>query len=324
MRSTRARPARPLAGMLAIAAGCALVASGCGEEERTTSAAAAAEPGSGGVLAWAMAGRVEEIDPLRASTRSEQVVTRQVHEPLVETLVGPFGDAGRMPGLALSVAGTAGDTIWRLRLRTGVRFQDGTPFNAAAVLANGERWRTTPEGQALMPGLFALDAPRPDLVRFFLDRPDTGFAERLAAPQAGIVSPAALSPRSGAGAVMRRETRTGSGPFELRETESGGALVARNLSWWGSDRELGPAFDQVDFRAIADPAERLALLGAGDVEVADELGPGEVREAARDPLLDVLEGGGTALGLERSVRGITSAVAPPSLSGVWLTTVGEG
>lgn len=322
MRLRGAASSRVAAALAGLA--CTAAIGACGEEETGVPAAAAPDgSGSGGALAWALVERPRQIDPLLAASRADQLVTRQIHEPLVETLAGPFGDVRRLPGLALSANGSAGDTIWSFRLRPGVRFQDGTPLNAGAVLANGQRWRTTPEGQALMPDLFAVDAPRPDLVRFFLDAPDPDFPERLESPRTGIVSPRALSAPSGEAVQLVRETRSGTGPFELRERDPEAVLVARNLAWWGIERDLGPALDQVQFRTVAGAGERLALLAAGDVQVAEELGPSQAREAGRDPLLEVLAGGGEgALGLERSVRGIASAREVPSLSGVWVTRVG--
>jgi peptide/nickel transport system substrate-binding protein len=313
--------------LVAAALSAALLgAAGCdgGDREGAPAPSGNAAAGTGGALVWALADRPAEVDPLLATRRSDQLVTRQVHEPLVEQLAAPFGDARRLPGLAVSSGASAGYTIWHFALRQGVRFQDGTPFNAGAVLANAERWRTTTAGRALLPDLFAADAPRPDLVRFFLDRPDPDFPARLSDPRLGIVSPRALVPRRGSGARMAREERSGTGPFELRERDAGGALVARNLAWWGSDRGLGPALDQVQFRVSTSADGRLALLEAGDVQVAEALGPSEAREARRNPLLEILRGAGASLGLERSVRGITSAREIPSLSGVWVARVGGG
>ena len=312
----RAIPAFVTALALAVPAG------GCdGDEEGAATPGSPAEPGAGGALEWALAERPEDLDPVRADTRPEQLVTRQVHEPLVTSLTGPFGDQRRVPGLALSARGTAGDTVWSFRLRPGVRFQDGTPFNAAAVVANGRRWLTTSGGQALMPELFAVDTPRPGLVRFLLERANPSFPDVLASPQAGIVSPRALFPRSGEGAILRRDSRSGTGPFELRESDRSGSLVARNVDWWGSERELGPALDQAQFRVVPEASERLALLEGGDVQLAEALGPEEAGAARRAPLLDVLEGEVGALGLERSVRGVESGREVPSLSGVWLTRI---
>src|SRR5437762_3156967 len=81
--------------------------------------------------------------------------------------------------------------------RLGVHFQDGTPFNADAVLVNSKRWQTSPVGQKLLPHLFAVDAPRPDEVRFLLDQPVPDLVSRLSDPRLGIVSPRALNPQTG-------------------------------------------------------------------------------------------------------------------------------
>jgi peptide/nickel transport system substrate-binding protein len=235
-------------------------------------------------------------------------------------LVGPFDDASRTAGLALSARPSSDRTVWRLRLRPGIRFQDNTPFNASAVLANAERWRSTEAGRALLPQLFEADAPRPDLVRFFLAQPDPRFDRRLGSPRLGIVSPRALGSRGGA-AALASGLATGTGAFELRERDRTRLLLARNTSWWGSERELGPALEQLEFRIVPDAQERVELLQAGDVQVAGELGPLELEQASGDPLLTTLPAGERGLALERSVRGIDSARAIPSLSGAWLTSI---
>ena len=54
-----------------------------------------------------------------------------------------------------------------------------------------------------MPNLFAVDAPRPDLARFFLREPDPDFPDSLSAPQTGIVSPRAFDDESGDGREHR-------------------------------------------------------------------------------------------------------------------------
>jgi peptide/nickel transport system substrate-binding protein len=310
--------------LLVVAIAVAGATGGCAEDDPGLPPAPAADaPGAGGPLTWALASTPGDLDPLQATARETQLVTRQIHEPLVESLSGPLGDLRRLPGLAATASSSADETIWSFGLRQGVRFQDGSRFNAAAVVANAERWQAAPQGQALMNDVFATDAPRPDLVRFFLERPDPGFPERLSAPMTGIVSPRAIgSPRS---SRLRRGQRSGTGPFELRERDSDSVLVARNLSWWGTARGLGPELDQVEFRTVADPDDRVALLEAGDVQVAESLRREQARRVRADPLLELLPGGAAgSLGIQRSVRGITSARGVPSLSGVWVTRVMPG
>jgi peptide/nickel transport system substrate-binding protein len=305
-----------LAGVM-LAAAAALTA--CGDEEPSPPVAEVDVSDRGGTLRWTLPEAPSQLDPLRASSRADELVTRQVHEPLTAELAGPFGDVRRVPGLALSALPSDDETIWRLRLRRGVRFQDGSPFNAAAVVANAERWRSTSEGRALLPDLVGADAPRPELVRFVLARPDPRLDAKLAEPRLGVVSPRALGSQR-----LRSDLESGTGPYEIRELGPRGALVARNTEWWGArpDLELGPGLDQVEFPVVNGEGERLARLAAGEVQVADELGSAELRELRRDPLLVEVRGS-PGTGAERSVRGIEGSDVP-SLSGAWLTDIDAG
>jgi peptide/nickel transport system substrate-binding protein len=301
----------------------ALLAGGCGDDDEASQAATGTgAPGEGGTLVWALERDPEDLDPLLAGTAAGEIVCRQIYEPLVEQLAGPFDDASRVPGLALSARPSSDRTIWRLRLRPGITFQDGTPLDASAVLANAERWSTTEAGRALLPNLFEADAPRPDLVRFFLSAPDSRFDERLGSPRLGIVSPRVLG--AGDRAELASGVNTGTGAFELRERDRTRLLLARNSAWWGTPRGLGPALEQVEFRIVPDAEERLALLEAGDVRAASGLGPFSLQQANGDPLLTTLRGNEVGIALERSVRGIDTAREPPSLQAVWLTSIGAG
>jgi peptide/nickel transport system substrate-binding protein len=317
-------PAR-LLGALAVAAVAALAA-GCGGDDDQSASGPAARALGGSTLAYALAGPVGDSDPLLARSRSDEIVARQIHEPLVASLSAPFGSVRRSRGLAIAWHSTQDREIWSFRLRSGIRFEDGTPFNAAAVLANAQRWRTLAPGRALLPDLVAVDAPRPDLVRFILSRPVRDLPERLASPRLGIVSPRALRPHNGTAARLAQPDRSGTGPFELREAEAGGQLLlAANTDWWGARLDLGPALDQIRFEIAPRAGDRLAMLESGDVQVADELDPGAIRRLRADPLLTYVAGsGGAVVGLQRSVRGIDSATAIEPLSNVWLTVVGVG
>ena len=314
-----------LRGALVAAAATLAALAGCGDDDGVGSGAAetGAALGDAGTLVYALDGGVRELDPLLARTRAEQLVTRQAHEPLVETLRGPFGAARRVRGLARSWRASRDREIWRFELRERVRFQDGTPFNAAAVLVNAQRWTEREQGRTLLPELAAADAPRPDLVRFILARPVSDLPRRLASPRLGIVSPAALRRGGGRAGGVARMDRSGTGPFELRERERGTIVIARNVGWWGSRAGLGPALDQVEFRVSESGRERLMLLRSGTAQVADSLQPVARRAIRRDPLLTYVTGtGDRVLGLERSVRGVESASGIEPLSQVWLTRVG--
>ena len=312
-----------LSGALALALGLA----GCGgsDDEGTPAVAPSGPPGEGGTLVWAVADRVVSTDPLEASTRAEQIAARQVNEPLTAKVTAPFEEGRTVPGLVRDARSFDNDTVWRFSLRTDVRFQDDEPFNAAAVLANGTRWLSTAAGRAALPGLLAVDAPRPDEVRFVLSEPDPAFPKKLASPRLGIVSPEALEPSTGEGAILASSLNTGTGPFEIRQRNATLTLLARHTNWWGAFAgvDLGPALNQIELRPEPSASLRFAMLDAGDAQLADELDRAQITQAETDPLLSVLPGPDDEfLGVERSVRGVTSAREIPPLSRAWLTRFG--
>jgi peptide/nickel transport system substrate-binding protein len=303
-----------LLGVLALA-GCG---GGGGGDARVSTGLPPA--GGGGTLAYALPQLPPTLDPLAATTRAGQTVTRQVYEPLIERLSGPYVQAAPQAGLALEARPSRDRTTWTVTLRPNVRFQDGTPFNAAAVLANTRRWQSEPAGRSLLPHLFAVDAPRPDEVRFLLDERVPDLVRRLSSPRLGIVSPRALDPQSGQGASFLTDVAgSGTGAFEMGPRGPAREVLSRFAGWWGSSMGLGPSLDGVTFILAPQPSQRLRLLQEGVVQVADPLERSGLRAAASDPLLDTVGGPLNGIGLEGSVRGIKSAGAIPVLSGVWLT-----
>jgi peptide/nickel transport system substrate-binding protein len=304
---------------LALAA--TLVLAGCGGGGGDAAITSGPPPaGGGGTLSYALPSLPSTLDPLAAQSRAELTVTRQVYEPLIGRLTGPYGQTTPQAGLALTAHPSRDRTTWTVTLRSGVRFQDGTPFNAAAVLANSRRWQSDPAGRSLLPHLFAVDAPRPNEVRFLLDSPVPDLVRRLASPRLAIVSPRALDPQSGQGARFLPDVAaSGTGAFQPGPAGPGRMTLSRFAGWWGSPLGLGPSLDGVTFVVARQSSQRLRLLREGTVQVADPLGPAELRAADSDPLLDIVGGPAGGIGLEGSVRGIDSAEATPVLSGVWLT-----
>jgi peptide/nickel transport system substrate-binding protein len=317
---------RGAAGIAALAV-CAIVLGlpGCGDGNGDGSRPGAnlPEAGGGGTLSYALPQLPQGLDPLAAQGRPALVVIRQIYEPLIEQVSGPYGDSTQVPGLALTARPSKDRTTWTLTLRPGVRFQDGAPFNAGAVLANARRWQSDTTGKKLLPHLFAVDAPRPDEVRFLLNAPVRDFPARLADPRLGIVSPQALDPETGIKAQFREQSGgAGTGAFKPATAAATGRVeLSRFSGWWGSPVGLGPSFDGVAFVLTVNAAERLQLLQAGSIEVAEPLGPAQLKAAEDDPLLVTVGGPASGIGMEGSVRGIDSARAIPALSGVWLTRI---
>jgi peptide/nickel transport system substrate-binding protein len=312
---------RRRAAILTVLLASLAVAAGCGGGGGGTHTGSRLLPaGGGGTLGYALPALPPTLDPLTARGRAEMTVVRQVYEPLIERLQPPYGQGGPQAGLALTAEPSGDRTTWTVTLRPRVRFQDGTPFNAGAVIANSRRWSSSPVGRRLLPDLFAVDSPRPDEVRFLLDKPVPDLVARLSSPRLAIVSPRALEPQSGQGASFRADvTGSGTGAFQPGGGGTGRIELSRFAGWWGSAAGLGPALDGATFIAAARPAARLRLLQTGAVQVADPLGRAALRAAETDPLLETVGGPLSGIGTDGSVRGIDSARAVPVLSGVWLT-----
>jgi peptide/nickel transport system substrate-binding protein len=308
------------AATLAALAVTALAGCGGGGDSGTQHGSQLPPAGGNGNLSYALPSLPTTLDPLAARIRVAQTATRQVYEPLIERLTGPYGQTAAQPGLALSARPSRDRRTWTVTLRSGVRFQDGTPFNAAAVLANSRRWQSDPRGRALLPHLFAVDAPRPDEVRFLLDQPVRDLPARLASPRLGIVCPCALEPQTGRHAHFLPDVRgSGTGAFQPGSGGPARLELSRFAGWWGSPRGLGPAIDGVTFFLAPLPDQRLRMLTEGTVQVADPLDRAGLQAANADPLLDTVGGPRSGIGVEGSVRGISSARSVPALTSVWLT-----
>lgn len=300
---------------LALLAASTLGLAACGGEQAADEAVlplAIREPG--GTLKIAAKGQIDTLDPLFVDDWAERLAARQVHEPLITRQSGPFDQATRRPGLIRTFASQAADTIWTAELRRGVRFQSGEPFDSDAVQANVERWQAlVPE---LLPQLIAPDSPRPGVVRFLLSEPSPEFPKLLADARLGIAAPSAIA---GLGNAPLAPGPTGTGPFEFRERAPESVLLVRNPTWWGAGLGLGPGLDQIELKRVDEPKARAAELAAGTVEIATGLHGVAARRVASAPLLSTVSGDGATIGIERSVRGVSSADDEQSLADVWLT-----
>src|SRR5688500_17441252 len=121
---------RLLRGGTAAALGLVLLAAatGCGGDGETRfPATQPARAGGGGTLTYALAGEPGPLDALAAANPSAQLVSRQVFEPLVATLTGPYGRLCHRRGRALEWNASPDRSVWSFELRPNVRFQDGTP-----------------------------------------------------------------------------------------------------------------------------------------------------------------------------------------------------
>lgn len=195
------------------------------------------------------------LDPTaEASDAIPRVVFPTVFEGLVHLGVG----GTVQPLLATDWTVTADGLTYVFHLRAGVRFQDGTPFDAETVKFSLERAlapaSTNPQKVALS-HIDHVDVIDPLTAAVRLKAPYGSLLQVLGWPAAVMVSPAS--------ADGNLTHPVGTGPYTVADWQRGSAItLARNPAYWGP----APHLASVTYRFIADPAAATAALKAGDIQ----------------------------------------------------------
>jgi peptide/nickel transport system substrate-binding protein len=167
-------------------------------------------------------------------------------------------------GMAKSLTSTDA-TTWTLKLREGVKFTDGTPYDAAAVKYNWDRTAdpaTAAQSQAWVAswnkGITIVD---PLTLTIKLPAPDANFGDLLADLAPFIASPAALK-----GVTDKTTIRpVGAGAFVLDTWDQGvGMTLKRNPAYWDQPR---PYLDTLKFAIIPETNARIATVVQGGATV---------------------------------------------------------
>ncbi|MET8232928.1 ABC transporter substrate-binding protein [Micromonospora sp. NPDC005298] len=130
MQARRLKSAVAIAAVAALAVGAA----GCAESERDGDSG---EAKTGGTFIFAGAGDPKNFDPIFNDDGESFRPVRQMFDTLVSHKPGTAELQG---GLAESWESDPTGKVWTFKLRQGVKFHDGTPFNSAAVCYNFDRW----------------------------------------------------------------------------------------------------------------------------------------------------------------------------------------
>lgn len=192
------------------------------------------------------------LDPNRTFNGLSFSVTNQVYENLVY-----FGTDGVIqPRLAESWEFTEPNVL-ELKIREGVTFHDGTPLNAAAVVASLEHFldpEATNPGRFVLSRLSEVRATGEYTVELVTETPFAPLLAHLAHPVAAIV-------QAGLGGSLDRNP-VGTGPFRFVSWEQDAQVVLEaNPDYWGGE----PAIKEVVVRIIPDVSTILVELRSGGV-----------------------------------------------------------
>ena len=217
------------------------------------------------------------LDPHFHNTTNNNMVLRQIFEPLFEL----DAQAQRQPRLAESLR-LIDPLTWEVKLRAGVRFHDGTPFEAEDVAYTFARVPTVPNSPALFtPAVRTISAievkdPRTILIRTREPNPLMPFD--LAGPV--ILSRKVHGANPSTAEFNSGRLAVGTGPYRFAGYRHNERLeVTRNPDYWGP----AEPWDQVTFRYIPQGGSRMAALLAGEVDLIDYVPLQDVPRLERDP-----------------------------------------
>jgi peptide/nickel transport system substrate-binding protein len=268
------RPLR-LVGV-AIVVVLAMAAAACGSSSKTTSAtktttAAATEvaaPSKGGSLTVGIPVETPGFNP---STDEWDDTGNLEGSTMLEPLATAGADSGAKPWLATSWIANTTFTRWVIKLRPGVTFQDGTPFNAAAVVQNMHTYLQSPFYTLTISSLFSDVSALDNLtVQVDLTQPWAAFpSSYLDSTSTYMMAPSMIA----AGAAGSKHP-VGTGPFVFSSWVQNNALtVNRNPHYWGGLDGSGkvqqgtPYLDSITFRVITDDQTRSEALQSGDIDM---------------------------------------------------------
>ena len=258
-------------GFSATVAGQILAA--CGGSSSSSSSPSAAASGSalpavvtGGTMKAVIPPPLKTLDPVTIYDQGGIVLVYQIAEYLIDLT----NENALKPKLAVSWAPNPKGDVWTFKLRQGVTFNDGSPFEAADVVASIERVINPKSGSGALAALAGILSPGgtkavdTSTVQFNLDKPFADFPYLVSASSYNT----AILPRNYAGDFQKKAI--GTGPWMLKSfVTNQSAKLVKNPTYWGKDaqgRQL-PYLDELDFALVTDTSAANLQLQSGTVDV---------------------------------------------------------
>jgi peptide/nickel transport system substrate-binding protein len=258
---------RSCASVLAAAAVLVLSACGGGSAQGDSGSAGSTSTGrpqSGGTITVNTPTAPSSLDPILGGSGGDHFSLF----PIYDRLVNFTKDLKAAPGLAESWDYPDPQTLV-LKLRDGVKFQDGTPFDADAVKFNLDRGRTL-QGSTVSTDLkpiTSVDVTGPHEVTIRLNAADTALPLILADRAGMMVSPTAVQ-SEGAQFALKP---VGAGPFTVANYAPGSKLeLTKNSDYWQNGK---PYLDGIQITYIADAQTAINSVLGGQTDFATQIPP---------------------------------------------------
>ncbi|QCB49182.1 ABC transporter substrate-binding protein [Rhodococcus sp. PAMC28707] len=227
-------------------------------------------PVDGGTLSFAGYSPVASLDPTKTQPAGSTGGTEMA--AVYDLLVRYDAESqSYKPQLAESLTSSEDYTTWTITLRDGVTFSDGTPLDAAAVVASTNRFneKRGANTQAFQAGVKSVEATDASTVVYTMNQPWSEFPSILVFGHGMIVAAGSDQPDG-------TFTPVGAGPFAFESMAPGSELVltAREDYWNGK-----PHLDTLKFVDIKDDRPKIEALDTGGIQMGFLLNAASIDEA---------------------------------------------
>ena len=263
--------------VLALVAACVAALAAAVAAARTTRSSADIK--NGGTLTIGLAEEPDALDPTVART----FVGRIVFLAMCEKLYDLDSHLNIVPQLATALPQVSKDKLtYTIKVRKGVKFNDGTAFNAAAVKTTLERDLTlkgSVRASEISP-IKSVDAPNATTVVLHLSSPYSPLTAQLA-DRAGMV----LSPKALAAGGTFAQNPVCVGPFMYKDRVAGDHITLVKSPYYYDKAKVHLA--SIVYRIMTDPSSRTQALRAGDIQVEDRIQSTDVPTLQKDSTVTV-------------------------------------
>lgn len=225
----------------------------------------------------------DTLDPGQNRTRTAEVLVELMFNRLVRWKDTEL--SALVPDLAESWEVSEDGLTWTFKLKSGVLFHDGTPFDAEVVKFNIERLISKDYGtpnRALFTPITEVIVVDPTTVQFITKEPYATLLENLAENSASMSSPAAVEKY---GSNYSRNP-VGTGPYIFEEWAPGERVsVRRNDNYFG---EKG-AMERIVYRPVPEAESRVIELETGNADIVVGVPPEAADRIRSNPDLELIE-----------------------------------